>query len=110
LRLIDAQTQDCPSPSPAINLLLPSRIQQTLFKNFHAIRSREDLALMLFDWEFVNSEEDLFELFDLIHKINTTFERNRAIKKLDQAARAQESRRQKQLSTMDTGNFFLPVC
>jgi len=47
---------------------------------------------MLFDWEFVNSEDNLYALFVLIHKINTTFNEDHAVKKLNQAAKAQETR------------------
>jgi len=70
---------------------LPSRIQHNLFQNFHAIHSREGLALVLFDWEFVNLEDNLYGLFDLIHKINTTLDENRVVKKLNQSTKAQEN-------------------
>jgi len=79
---------------------LHSHMQHILFQNFHAIRSREDLTLVLFDWEFVNSEDNLYGLFDEDH----------AIKKLNQAAKVQETQRQKQLGTMDTGSFVFLDC
>jgi len=83
-----AQTQDCSHASPAISLLPPLTHPE---QSFHAIRSREDLALVLFDWEFVNSEDNLYGLFDLIHKTNSMLDENHAVKKLNQAAKAQEN-------------------
>ena len=62
-------------------LYLPSRLQDVLFCNFHTIHSRADLADMLFDWEFIDSDSDIFGLFNVIQKCNEVFDKEHTTKK-----------------------------
>jgi len=47
--------------------------------------------LVLFDWEFVNSEDNLYGLFELIQRTNTMFNETHAVRKVNQAAKAKDT-------------------
>jgi len=71
-------------------LYIPSHLQEILFCDFHTIRSHADLADVLLEWELVDSDTDLFGLFNIIQECNRVFDDEHAARKTahDQKAAA----------------------
>ena len=76
-------------------LYIPSHLQQNLFRNFHTIRSCADLVDILLDWELVNSDSDLFGLFDIIHECNQVFDKEHVARKAARDQKAAATRQMK---------------
>jgi len=62
-------------------LYIPFPLQEILFCNFHTIRLHADLADILLEWELVDSDSDIFGLFDVIQGCNQEFDEEHAARK-----------------------------
>jgi len=63
-------------------LYIPSHLQDALFQNFHTIHSHADLADILLEWELVDSDSDLFGLFNVVQECNRVFDNEHTAKKI----------------------------
>jgi len=77
---------------------IPSHLQRVLFDNFHTIRSRADLADILLEWDHVDSDADIFGLFDIIRHCNEAFDKQHSAKKAQRAQKAAITRQMRSIT------------
>ena len=83
-------------------LYIPFHLQDTLFRNFHTICSHADLVDILLDWEFVDSDSDVFGLFDVVHKCNEVFDKEHIARKVVRDQKAATTRQMKAAASSAT--------